>query len=124
MVLPWLRCSAALCACPSFWPDGMSWRHACCVIRAASQRARQQPRQEPPGALRMTDPRRCPRTVTMARPGCSRLTGMLTGRTARHGMRARAEAARLQAARSRRMPRLRPHPVAAAAGGSGITQLA
>jgi len=31
----------------SFLPDGVSRRHACCVIRADSQGARQQPRQEP-----------------------------------------------------------------------------
>ena len=27
--------------------DGVSWRHACCVIRVDSQGARHQPRQEP-----------------------------------------------------------------------------
>ena len=32
---------------PSLLPDGVSWRHAGCVIRAGSQRARQQPRHEP-----------------------------------------------------------------------------
>ena len=41
---PRLMCSVALCAFLSFLPDGVSWRHACCVIHADGQGARQQPR--------------------------------------------------------------------------------
>jgi len=50
---------------------------------------------------------------------------VLTGRAARHGMRARAEATQLQAAPAPAVcPALRPHPLAAANGGSGIMQFA
>ena len=86
--------------------DRVSRRHACCVIRADRQGVRQSP-----GRLAVTDPRRCPRTVTMARGrviaadrDADRLGGAGTGcvsgpQRSGHGL-----------PRSRGMPRPRLHP--------------
>jgi hypothetical protein len=41
-------CSAALCAFSSLLPDGVSWHHACCVIRADSHE-RDSSRENSPG---------------------------------------------------------------------------
>ncbi len=59
MSASWLMCSVVLCAFPSFVPDGVSWRHACCVIRADRQ-GRDSSCDKSPGRLAGDRSRRCP----------------------------------------------------------------